>query len=367
MDGENELNQRIYVRPNARKDQRKIKNKNNDLNNESIFQKNEKLKQILAAQQSDHKQQLSKLRIELEKKEQRNVKQKQEFELKLKALEQKIERNRSKIEELQKDEIISTDADLERENIELEALIERKGNEKDETNKNLQQIILSTKELRKELDDLNHYIKSLPQASSIEMLRIEKRRIEQERDTKMKILKQQYDEISQTCDNLTNSLNDLTQQAEILENENERLYSQNEDFENEIQTLLSKKQSIQDKQKENNQKLDVKQVKNIIMERSKEANEEIKAFKKEQKKQLESAENQNDYLRKEIEDRNMLIEKLKYQIEDLNGKLNQKKMNSKGKKQQDQINIDMINQTRNYVNPHKKIIRNRRPLNQINA
>ena len=148
-------------------------------------EENARLMQILKAQRDEYQNKISKLKQQIELKQQRNDKQKIQYEAALNNDNEKIKKQELLIQQLTEQDPMSPDFNYENYKTDLQNKADQLSKEKEEIEIRVDQLGRNLLEAQQNLKDAKEKVKSLPQAGSIELLQKNKRQMERERDSKI--------------------------------------------------------------------------------------------------------------------------------------------------------------------------------------
>lgn len=280
-------------------------------------QENARLMQILKAQRDEYQNKISKLKQQIELKQQRNEKQKIQYEAALNNDNEKIKKQELLIQQLTEQDPISPDFNYENYKTDLQNKADQLSKEKEEIEIRVDQLGRNLLEAQQNLKDAKEKVKSLPQAGSIELLQKNKRQMERERDSKITFYKQQINQINSECDKLNKILEDTVKKGEDLQSENKTLAATYAKLEKAVLAASNKYSLLKHQTDENGTMVTPEYAQKKLKEAEDLKISTIKKRRQELEEKYAKAKNDQEIMQQDLNDRISTVEQLNSKITSL--------------------------------------------------
>lgn len=280
-------------------------------------QENARLMQILKAQRDEYQNKISKLKQQIELKQQRNDKQKIQYEAALNNDNEKIKKQELLIQQLTEQDPMSPDFNYENYKTDLQNKADQLSKEKEEIEIRVDQLGRNLLEAQQNLKDAKEKVKSLPQAGSIELLQKNKRQMERERDSKINFYKQQINQINSECDKLNKILEDTVKKGEDLQSENKTLAATYAKLEKAVIAASNKYSLLKHQTDENGTMVTPEYAQKKLKEAEDLKISTIKKRRQELEEKYAKAKNDQEIMQQDLNDRISTVEQLNSKITSL--------------------------------------------------
>lgn len=280
-------------------------------------QENARLIQILKAQRDEYQLKISKLKQQIESKQQRNDKQKIQYEIALKNDNEKIKKQELIIQQMTANEPISPDFNYENYKTDLQNKADQLSKEKEEIEIKVDQLGRSLIEAQQNLKDAKEKVKSLPQAGNIELLQKTKRQMERERDSKISFYKQQINQLNSECQKLNDILEETVQKGEALQEENKTLATTYSKLEKAVLAASNKYTKLKQQSDENGTMVTPEYAQKKLKEAEDLKMATIKKKRQELEDKYQKAKSDQIIMQQDLKDRISTVEQLNAKITSL--------------------------------------------------